>query len=226
MASRGVVKAVLAQKYEIQMRTEKLAQCRWWLPFGLGCLLVGGVAHAQGTFEPIVMRTGSGNVLLTDTVAYSSLPSLPATSLLTIRAGFATQEQAQPGFFADSFTISISGPGGTAYLVTADVHGWTWAPSVPGSVPVESAAIQRLPITFGVPSEGLPAFTAYQLTFPLPESWRGVALSIDFDLFDNQDPQRSLGYYDVIPVPEPNSGAILLAGLLVWQWSRRKSVNR
>src|SRR5215475_5976895 len=99
------------------------------------CIGVAELASAQGTFAPVVMHTGSGSALLTDTVSYLSTPGLPSSSLLQMHFGFATEEHAQPGVFPDSFTISLTGPSGTVYLVTADVNGISWAPVTPGSLP-------------------------------------------------------------------------------------------
>src|SRR5678816_3904429 len=76
----------------------------------------GDLARAQGTFAPVVMHTGSGTMLLTDTVSYVGNPGLPSSLPLHIHFGFATAELAQPGVFADSFTISLTGPSGTCLL--------------------------------------------------------------------------------------------------------------
>jgi len=187
------------------------------------CLSVVGAAQGQGTFAPVIMRTGSGQVLLTTTVPYTNPAGQPGSGVLAFNFGFATQEQVQAGQFPDSFTISITGPGGTAYLVTADVNGIVWAPLVPGSLTVTESAIQRQVVPFGVPSEGLTAVASYQVGYPLPTSWLSSPLTLNFDLFDNLNPQRSLAYFDLMPVPEPSSVTILLAGLVLWRLAKTSS---
>src|SRR5690242_18642418 len=155
------------------------------LLLGCVCLSVVGEAPGQGTFGPVIMRTGSGQVLLTATVPYSA--GQFSSGVLAFSFGFATDEQTQPGQFADSFTVSISGAGGTAYLVTADANGITWAPAMPGGVPITQTQIQRQPVPFGVSSEGLSSASAYEVDYPLPAAWQSSPLTLNFDLFDNQN---------------------------------------
>jgi len=190
------------------------------------CLGFADPAKAQGTFAPVVMHTGSGSMLLTDTVPYMSNPGLPASSFLHIHFGFATEEQPQPGVFPDSFTISLTGPSGTVYLATADANGISWAPAVPGSLPISESEIQRQPILFEVSTEGLSPIGSYDLGYALPQTWLGIPLTINFDLFDNQNLQKSLGYYGMVPVPEPSCGVLLLSGLVLWYWRRSRVHTR
>ena len=187
------------------------------------CLLVAGAARGQGTLAPVIMRTGSGRELVTTTLSYVNASGQSASDVLAFSFGFATQEQSQVGQFADSFTVSISGPGGTAYLVTADASGVLWAPAVPGAIPLTESAIQRQFVPFEVPSEGLSEAASYQVDYSLPPAWQNSPLTLNFDLFDNQDPQHSLAYFDVTPVPEPSSVAILLAGLVFWKLAKSSS---
>jgi hypothetical protein len=172
------------------------------------------------------MRTGGGSVLVTNTVTYNNPPGQPGASVLAFSFGFATKEQTQPGQFADSFTISITGPSGTAYLVTADANGIVWAPFVPGAIGLMESAIQRQVVPFGVPSEGLTQVAAYQVDYSLPDNWQSSPLLLNLDLFDNLNLQGSLAYFDVTVVPEPSSAAILLAGLVLWGLAKSTSPRR
>jgi hypothetical protein len=184
-------------------------------------LSLAATAQGQGTFAPVILRTGSGSVLLTNT-----LPEQPGASVLAFSFGFATQEQPQPGQFADSFTISITGPSGTAYLVNADANGIVWAPLVPGAISLTESAVQRQIVPFGIPGEGLTTVGAYQVDYSLPATWQSSPLNLNFDLFDNQNSLRSLAYIDVMSVPEPSSVAILVAALVLWTLARSSSPRR
>ena len=181
-----------------------------WLA-GLALLLGSGALLGQG-ITPVVMHTGSGTSLSSQSVAYG-----PAGSTLLIDFGFATDEQPQPGAFLDSFTISITGPTGTGYLVTVDANGMHWTPLVPEALTVASASVQGQTSPFLAPTEGLASQTSYALGYTLPANWQNVPLTINFDLFDNQNTLRSLGYF-FVPVPEPSGGALLLLGLVIWRY--------
>src|SRR5205807_4066356 len=100
----------------------------------------------------------------TQTLPFNSAGS----SSLSLAFGFATDEQPQPGVFPDSFTISISGPNGTGYLVTVDANGAQWAPLVPGALPVDTASIQSQASPFLAPTEGLTNLFSYVFTYSLP----------------------------------------------------------
>jgi hypothetical protein len=168
--------------------------------------------------NPVVMHTGTGGSLSSQSVnyMYMSGAGVPGIPSLTIDLGFATAEQPQPGLIPDSFTISITGPNGTAYLVTVDTFGLHWEPLVLGALPVPDSSIQRQTTPFLVPTEGLPNLTSYALSYALPANWQNVPLTVNFDLFDNQNNQASLAYF-FMPVPEPSCGALLVLGLLVWR---------
>ena len=183
-------------------------------------LLSPWVVRGQGSSQPVIMHTGSGSVLSTLTATYNSTANLPGGSNLAIDFGFATAEQPLPGIFADSFTISISGPDGTGYLVTVDANGTQWTPLVPGGLTVADASLQRQSSPFLVPNEGLTSLTSYVLDYSLPANWLGVPLTINFDLFDNQNSLRSLAYF-AVPVPEPSIAALLLLSLVVWRFRER-----
>ena len=63
----------------------------------------------------------------------------------------------------------------------------------------------------------------HTLDYNLPPSWVNAPLTLNFDLFDNQDVLQSLGYY-LLPsaIPEPSSSTLLLVALgLKWLQRRR-----
>jgi hypothetical protein len=179
-------------------------------------VLLPGRLVGQG-INPVVMHTGTGGSLSSQ---YFNYISGAGVSGLTIDFGFATAEQPQPGLIPDSFTISITGPNGTAYLVTVDTFGLHWEPFVLGSLPVPDSSIQRQTTPFLVPTESLPNLTSYVLSYALPANWQSVPLTVNFDLFDNQNNQASLAYF-FVPVPEPGSGALLVLGLLFWPYRKQ-----
>jgi len=179
------------------------------------CLMIvvrGNALFGQG-LNPVVMHTGSGLSLLSQSFSYTSGVGGSSPSAVTIDFGFATEEQLQPGVIPDSFTISITGPTGTGYLVTVDASGTQFAPFVPGALPITGASLQAS--LFLASTEGLTNQASYTIDYTLPAGWLGVPLNINFDLFDNQNALRSLGYYSV-PVPEPGSAALLILSLSCW----------
>jgi hypothetical protein len=185
-------------------------------------LLTSGAAFGQGQSQPTVMHTGGGQPLTSQSIIYTSIPGTSGGATAIIDFGFATQEQPRPGLFADSFTISITGPDGTGYLVTIDANGTKWAPLVTGALPVLASSIQRQTSPFLVPTEGLPNTASYVMGYTLPANWQGVPLTVNFDLFDNQDALRSLAYFDVpAQVPEPSCVALLALGLVLRRYRNR-----
>ena len=176
--------------------------------------------QAQGTFEPLVMRTGAGVALQTQSLPFNT-DNLSLAPALPLEFGFATLESPRPGEFGDSFTISVQSSAGIIYLLTADANGVQWAPVVPGALTISEAAIQRTSTAFVVSPEGLTPIAAYRLDYPLPGAWGTLPLTINADLFDNQDVYRSLAYIRVIP--EPSSTLLIgLAAALWCGWRRRQ----
>jgi hypothetical protein len=181
--------------------------------------LVGSLGSlGQALAQLTTMRTGSGDVLASQTIPYKS----NASSQLSIDFGFATEEQVTPNMIYDSFTVSISGPGGVAYLVTADASGPQWRPFVPGAITVPDLGFDWKPTSFLVSPEGGQPIGSYELNFAVPSNWMGVPLTIEFDLFDNQNGESSLGYY-AVAVPEPaNTILLLLSAAVCCLWSRKR----
>ncbi len=191
---------------------------------GCGCLLFVALPQwiqAQGSFEPLVMRTGAGIALQTQSLLFNTDNSSLAP-VLPLEFGFATLETPRPGEFADSFTVSVQSSAGIIYLLTADANGVQWAPVMQGALAISEAAIQRMSTAFAVSPEGLTPVAAYRLDYPLPGTWSTLPLTINSDLFDNQDIYQSLAYIRIVPEPSP----VLLIGLaaVMWgAWKRRES---
>lgn len=162
------------------------------------------------------MNTGSGRSLVSQSLSFPNGTVNGGGSALTLDFGFATDERPQPGIILDSFTISITGPNGTGYLVTLDASGTTWAPLVPGALPVPASSLQWQTEPFVVPTQGLTNLASYALIYTVPNNWQGAPLTINFDLFDNQNSVPSLGYY-LVPVPEPSCAALMGLGLALWK---------
>lgn len=139
------------------------------LCLGWAALLMPARGWAQSIMQPVVMRTGSGSVVLTATVPFTSSAEGASNPSLNLQFGFATEEQPQPGVFADSLSIWIAGPGGIAYLVTADASGPSWAPVSPGTLPVAEDAFRPRSAAFLLPSEGWSGAVAFHLEYFLPE---------------------------------------------------------
>lgn len=196
---------------------------RAWLSLAhCACLFIGisvRTATAQGTLQPVTMRTGTGLVLQTQSVSFKS-GELGLTPVLPLYFGFATQEQAQPGVFTDSFTISLQSSAGIIYLLTADANGVQWAPATPGAWPISDASIQRSTTDFAVPAEGLSPVAAYKVSYAVPTEWQTLPFQVDFDLFDNQNTTASLAYFSVIP--EPSAALLLCVATGLWIWGKRR----
>jgi len=177
-------------------------------------------AHAG--VQPITTHTGGADVLISETLPFSSASS----STLAINFGFATTEAVAPAQFYDSFTVSVSGPGGTACLLTADASGIDWAPIVPGGLGVPNSSLQPQATAFLVPTEGAQPIGSFEVNFALPGQWLGVPLTVEFDMFDNQNQQPSLAYYALSvpdPLPDPaNTGVLLLSVTACCLWFRRR----
>lgn len=175
----------------------------------LALLCLGGPSLiAQGI---ITLHTGGGLPL----VSSSQTLLLPAGSdavPLEFEFGFATDEIAVPNAFLDSLTVTIQDAMARALvLLTADAGGVVWAPPTPGAVFISPNAIVRVPIPFPLLQPPLAQQWAFAVAIPLPPELVGP-IQVYFDLFDNLDSTHSLGWYRDVRIPEPGTGALLLAG--------------
>ena len=121
-----------------------------WTTPGLLALFPTMGGFSQGISHPTIMRTGSGDLLSSETAQFE----IGSFSQLSIDFGFATTETVAPNLFYDSLTVSISGPGGVAYLATADATGVQWAPQVPGALTLPGGFLDSHPTSFRVSAEG------------------------------------------------------------------------
>ena len=152
------------------------------------------------------------------------LPPAISGDLLQLEVGFATDEKFGPGQIFDSFTVSVQGrlASEVLLLLTLDASGALFAPR-PSNVPIDPASISRAVVPFPSLTPVLAAETAYIISAPLPPELLGAPLQLFFDLFDNQDPVRSFGYFrNVSVIPEPPAG-LLVALAAVLRWGTKRS---
>ena len=179
-------------------------------------------------FAALFCLPASGqNILETGEGFQSTAVSLGETSAPEIRFdfGFSTDEDSQsPNTLFDSFTVSLQDVDRTytAIFVTADSTGFSWAPSTPGTLALESDSILRTiftPIDLG---RSYNQSDAFHVSAPIPEAMRGLSLNLYFDLYDNQNGVSSAGWFsDVTMVPEPGITLLGLAGLALCSRFRR-----
>jgi hypothetical protein len=190
------------------MKTRFKHASRW--VFAVSILLLtpwSDPARAQGSFNGItVLRAAGAEPLITETRELQVDPSF-ALPVLQFTFGFATDETVVPGQFADSFTVTLQDASlaTTIILLTADASGTVWAPLTPGTVPISPEAILRRSAPFPASIEPVLQWQfAYQVEAPLPAAFTGQSFSLHFDLFDNMNGVRSIGWFsDITVVPEP-----------------------
>ena len=180
-----------------------------------------------------VLRTGEGVPLAT--VSRNFFVSAETVApIITFAFGFATEETIRPDFFFDSFTGTLQArenPALTAVLFTIDTSGLLIRPPTPGGIELPPSSLGITPVPFPALEPVLPSRSAFTMTFAVPNDLRGRELTLFFDLFDNQDSRRSLGWVsEVVMVPEPSAAFLLLAGLGIWSLlhfnARRRPGNR
>ncbi len=140
------------------------------------------------------------------------------------RITFETDEVPSPGGFFDSITVGLRGGSGpTATLATVDAFGITPAPSTPGGMFLDAAAVTYESTPVG-PGSLLAGGQNYDVTVVLPAGLAGpgVLLVVTLDFFDNQNGIASKATIQVpTAVPEPGQVGLLLTGLAVLSWTRR-----
>lgn len=172
--------------------------------------------RGYGTGETVLI-TGGGQPIATVERDFEISP-LVVDPLVTFRFGFATDEVFEPGELFDSFSVLLRNPtsGAIGFLLTADASGIIWAPAMEGGFQLDPTSIIRRPATFASVQPALANQLAYEVSFALPEAFAGERLNVVFDLFDNQNSTRSLGYFsDLTVIPEPSLGAILIGGAAI-----------
>ena len=145
--------------------------------------------------------------------------------LLQLKFGFGTDEVFGPGTIFDAFSVTVQSADLTKtwVLATFDASGVVWAPVTPGTETIDQSSISRT--TINAPSL-LPDFRfaqAYNVEWMLPTDAAGQPLNIYYDLYNNQDPIASQGWFtDIIVVPEPGVISLGVLGLgLVWLIQQR-----
>ena len=185
-----------------------------------------GVPRPQDSGAGIVgfsLQTG-GEVLTSQETAVVASAGVSGPEF-RFRIAFETDEVPSAGGFFDSITVGLRGGSGpAATLATVDAFGITPTPSTPGGMFLDAAAVTYASI---------PAFSApvlahgqnYDVTVVLPAglAGAGVLLVVTLDFFDNQNGIASKATIQVpTAVPEPGPVALLLTGLAVLSWTRRR----
>lgn len=191
-------------------------------------LLIGaGASDARGQSNEEVLTTLDttvGEALVSQERTVSFDPN-GGSLLLQLKFGFGTDEVFGPGVIFDAFSITLQTADLTKtwVLATFDASGVVWAPVTPGAETIDQSSISRTAIN--VPNL-LPDFRfaqAYTVEWMVPTDATGEPLNIYYDLYNNQDPIASQGWFtDVIVVPEPGVISFGVLGLgLVWLIQRR-----
>ncbi len=144
---------------------------------------------------------GDGAPFLTASWSFT-LPRLELEPRLLFDFGFATDETLVPQVFGDSFTVTVQAAdeSATAILLTADRFGVAWAPTSPGALAVDPAAIQHLPADFPALTPALVASEAYVVDYRLPVALAGREVMVYGDFFDNANGVASLAYVAAIQI--------------------------
>ncbi len=143
-------------------------------------------------------------------IPYDAGGSGPVT--VDFDVAFTTSEQFDSGAFFDSLTISLESPvgGEVWFLLTADASGVVWSPPTPGGISASASLITRTAIPFPSLTPAFALQTAFHVSAQLPPELAGRRLTAEIELFDNQDPIPSAGWFLPSPVPEPSTASLLL----------------
>lgn len=188
-------------------------------------LLLGLVLNtsAQGNSDYVVLQTGTGSPLVSTQQAVSIIGVVaPAVAF---DFGFYTEEVPTPDTFLDSFTVTIQDSlAATAIIVTADGSAVVWSPPTPGTIALPGSSILFISIPPPNVDPILAQAFGFNVTVLLPSEYTGPMITLYFDLFDNQNSLKSLGWFSrprVLAVPEPGCLQLLPLGLLVLTFRRR-----
>jgi hypothetical protein len=172
-------------------------------------------AHSQGQDEilPTVPSHPMQSIGLPLTI-----PSLSLQPILLFDFGFSTHEFFLGGRRSDSFSFTLQSSDGltTALILTADQTGVNWAPPNPGGVFISPDEISRTSIAVPGFAQGFGTRFAYSASFPLPAGFTSGPVTLQIDLFDNQNALSSVGWVgNVAVVPEPSVIALGLLGAVL-----------
>jgi hypothetical protein len=175
--------------------------------------------RAQSTF--VVLNTGNGQPLVSVATPLFVDAAL-VQPRLQFNFGFATDEISTPGTFLDSLTVTIQNADQslTAVYLTSDASGTVLAPPTPGSLLLDAATINTSSIAYPSLQPVLANPHAFLISAAIPPQFVGGPINVFFDLFDNQNPIASQGWYNnlqIVSVPEPQAWTLLLlAGVACW----------
>ena len=175
---------------------------------------------AQGTFEPIILRTGGVDALTTSVCPLSAIT--PSAPLFEFGMVFGTDEIYGPGQLFDSFSVTVQDDLGRALLLlTADASGVVWAPPNPGGWQLDPGVITHslLPLPSGLPATAFSS--AFQVSLPWPAEFAGHSATLYLDLFSNLDNAQSFAWFQMAAVPEPGCGILVVMGCLAVAIFRR-----
>jgi len=188
-------------------------------------LLAGQIDRAQS--QEAILPTVPNHPMQSSAMPLT-IPSLSLQPILLFDFGFATHEFFLGGRRSDSFSFTLQSSDGltTALILTADQTGVTWAPPNPGDLFISPDEISRTSLAVPGFAQGFSTRFAYSVSFPLPAGFTSGPVTLQMDLFDNQNPLDSLGWVgNVTIVPEPSVIALGLLGaalvILRNKWRRR-----
>jgi hypothetical protein len=177
-----------------------------------------------------LLQTGAGASVTTATqqISIGGGPSLPAFDLV---AGFATDEVPQSGLFPDSLTITLqdwgqSGQTNTFLIATIDLRGAVINPASQGTIMAMPGEIVLAPTSDPSEVSGYATKHSFDVRFSPPNQFAGEDAVLYFDLFDNQQPPGSAGWFSTVTaVPEPGPTSLLALAVVTW-WCRRLATRR
>jgi len=173
----------------------------WKLVPGIGqlfalCATICLPHYALAQTGIVSLNTGGGQLLVSESrgLSVDSNQVLPA---LEFEFGFATDESFQAGSFFDSFTVTLQDQSGspTAVYWTIDASGLVAAPPTAGALNLNVSGVRTYTRAYPNLSPALSQRQAFQARALIPPEFAGRPVTIFFDLFDNQDDQKSQAWF-------------------------------